>query len=136
MAQPADFVASRSYWIIIKHRNYENLREDTDGWSTFQNIDAVDQDAQNAKAGFISLGANACDIQILENQSFKELSTFFRGINRGCTQNWENGRQKTLVFCYYAGHGIMDNTVFAVCNGGPLKSKYCYPLQQTLTAIA
>ena len=51
-------------------------------------------------------------------------------------QNWVAGHQKSMVFVYYAGHGIMDNTVHIVCNGGVRPSKYIYPLQHRLNSLA
>ena len=47
MAQKADFVPDRCYWIIIKNKNYEVLAQDPN-WSAFANIPNVDQDAVNA----------------------------------------------------------------------------------------
>ena len=43
--EPADFVAQRNYWIIIKNKNYDQLREDTNGWQNFQDIVYSDADA-------------------------------------------------------------------------------------------
>ena len=135
MAQKADFVPDRCYWIIIKNKNYEVLAQDPN-WSAFANIPNVDQDAVNAKNGFISLGANIADINIVENASFDDLKNLFGGIQRNVIQNWAAGQQKSLVFVYYAGHGVMDNTVYAVCNGGPRPSKYIYGIQARLNSLA
>ena len=52
------------------------------------------------------------------------------------SNNWDDGRKRTLVFVYYAGHGVMDNTVFAVCNGGPRRTKYLFGLQAKLVALS
>ena len=78
MAQPpkADFVPDRCYWIIIKNKNYDVLRNDPN-WSTFADIPNVDADSVNAKNGFISLGANIADINIVENASFDDLKSLF-----------------------------------------------------------
>ena len=137
MAQPpkADFVPDRCYWIIIKNKNYEVLAQDAN-WSAFANIPNVDQDAVNAKNGFISLGANIADILTVENASFEDLKSLFGGVQRNVQSNWGSGQQKSLVFVYYAGHGVMDNTVYAVCNGGARPSKYIYPLQARLNSLA
>ena len=79
MALKADFVPDRCYWIIIKNKNYEVLAQDP-GWSAFANIPNVDQDAVNAKKGFVSLGANIADINIVEDASFDELKSLFGGV--------------------------------------------------------
>lgn len=81
MAQKADFVPDRSYWIIIKNKNYEVLAQDPN-WSAFANIPNVDQDAVNAKKGFQSLGANIADITTVENASFDDLKSLFGGVQR------------------------------------------------------
>ena len=60
-APKADFIPDRCYWVIIKNKTYDVLRNDPN-WSTFADINYVDADAVNAKNGFISLGANTCDI--------------------------------------------------------------------------
>ena len=127
MVEKAEFIPERCYWIIIKNKNYEVLAQDPH-WSAFANIPNVDQDAINAKNGFMSLGASIADITTVEDASFADLKSLFSGMQRKVIQNWA-GQQKSLIFVYYAGHGIMDNTVFAVCNGGPRASKYIYPLQ-------
>ena len=69
--EPDDFVAQRNHWIIIKNKNYDRLREDTNGWQNFQDIVYSDDDAENVKRGYESLGAEMADIQILENLSFE-----------------------------------------------------------------
>ena len=43
---------------------------------------------------------------------------------------------KTTIFVYYAGHGIMDTTTFAVCTKAPEEKKICYPLQDRLKTIS
>ena len=135
MHKKAKFVADRYYWIIIKNKNYEILRNDPN-WSAFADIPNVDADAVNAKNGFMSLGANICDITTVENASFEDLKNIFGGIQRNVIQNWAGGNQKSLIFVYYAGHGVMDNTVYAVCNGGIRPSKYVYALQSRLNSLA
>ena len=69
MVEKAEFIPERCYWIIIKNKNYEVLAQDPN-WSAFANIPNVDQDAINAKNGFMSLGASLADITIVEDASF------------------------------------------------------------------
>ena len=80
-APKADFVPDRCYWIIIKNKNYEVLRNDPN-WSGFEDIPNVDADAMNAKAGFMSLGASIADITTVENASFEDLKSLFGGVQR------------------------------------------------------
>ena len=133
-APKADFVPERSYWIILKNKNYDVLRN-APGWENFADIPNVDADAENAKRGFISLGASIADIQIYENLSFDDMKSLFGGMQRKVIQNWA-AQQTSLIFVYYAGHGVMDNTVYAVCNGGQRPSKYIYGLQNRLNSLA
>ena len=47
-------------------------------------------------------------------------------------ENNKNG-QNTLLFVYYAGHGMMDNYTYSVLNGG---RRYKYPLEKMLRTAA
>jgi len=40
------------------------------------------------------------------------------------------------VFVYYAGHGIMANTTYAVCNEGVKRTKIRYPLELNLRSLS
>ena len=84
----------------------------------------------------MSLGASRMDINEVTDADFQDLRSLMGGIERKVVNNWTNGQLKSMVFVYYAGHGVMDNTVYAVCNGGPRPSKYIYPLQARLNSIA
>ena len=63
------------------------------------------------------------------------MKDLFGGLQRKVIQNWA-AQQLSLIFVYYAGHGVMDNTVYAVCNGGQRASKYIYGLQNRLNSLA
>ena len=55
--------------------------------------------------------------------------------------NWAHGQRKTLIFVYYAGHGVMNNMTHAVCNGGydfhgnPSNVKCRYNLENSLRIL-
>ena len=55
--------------------------------------------------------------------------------------NWRNDEKKTLIFVYYAGHGVMTNMTHVVCNGGvdkqgrPSISKARYPLENSIRSL-
>ena len=38
-------------WVIIKNRRYDALRRDHEGYGGFQDIDQVEDDARNFRAG-------------------------------------------------------------------------------------
>ena len=131
----AVFIPNRKYWIIIKNKRYDELRQ-LAGWEGFQDIPNVDNDAVNAKKGFKELGANLTEISIYEDVNFKEFKEIMHGLQTKIIQNYEGGKQKSLCFVYFAGHGVMDNTTYAVCNEGTKSSKILYPLQQRLKSLS
>ena len=56
-------------------------------------------------------------------------------MRREIIKNWDDNKQKTLCFVYYAGHGVMDdNMTKAVCNQDD--KKFLYPLQGQLKALS
>ena len=135
MAQvKVEFIPQRYYWIVIKNKRYDKLRQQP-GWQGFQDIPNVDDDTINAKNGFKELGANLTEIQIYEDVNFKEFSEIMNGLQEKIIQNWA-GKQRSLCFVYYAGHGVMDNMTYAVCNHADKASKIRYPLQQRLKALS
>ena len=93
----------------------------------------MDADAENVKNGFVELGANKTDIQIYEDVSYNEIKAIKNKIKQDIVINWASG-QKTLCFVYYAGHGVMDNMTYAVCNQADKKT--IYPLQGQLKALS
>ena len=44
-------------------------------------------------------------------------------------------KKKTLIFFYYAGHGILKGHTKAVCNQGELARKVFYPLEGNLRSM-
>ena len=70
------------------------------------------------KKGVIGLGARKMDIIEVENADFQELINLMRDLRDEISENWRNGEKKTLIFVYFAGHGVMTNMTHVVCNGG------------------
>ena len=89
-----------------------------EGFRKFADIPNVDDDATNVKNGLIELGARRSDIIEVENADFKAFKALIREMRDEISENWRNGEKKTLIFVYYAGHGVMTNMTHAVCNGG------------------
>lgn len=46
-------------------------------------------------------------------------------------QDYKQQGKNTLIFVYYAGHGVMDNTTYCVLNGPRM-----YPLEKILRSLA
>ena len=49
---------------------------------------------------------------------------------------WVENQIKTLIWVYYSGHGVMNNTTFAVCNEALRAAKVWYPLEKQLRMLA
>lgn len=114
---PNAFVPQRCKWVIIKNRNYDQLRL-MEGYGSFADIPHVDADAANVKRGVLGLGARQSDIIEMEDADFASLKALRRELADIVSENWRNGEKKTLIFVYYAGHGVMTNMTHVVCNGG------------------
>ena len=104
-------------WVIVKNKRYDVLRT-YEGFENFQDIDQVDQDAETVIAGIKGLGAGKMDIVECTNYTFDDFKQLFRGLRNTVEENWNNkGNRKTFIFFYYAGHGVTDKFLRAVCNG-------------------
>ena len=54
------------------------------------------------------------------------------------SDNWRDGEKKTLIFVYYAGHGMITKMTDVVCNGGLNKRgkhQFTYPLESQLRSV-
>ena len=59
------------------------------------------------------------ELHVFKNLDFDGFDTLFNELRKKIASNWENNRQKTLIFFYYAGHGVIDDSLTeALCNGG------------------
>ena len=112
------------------------------GFGKFADLQHVDEDAFNVKRGVEGLGARTSDIIIDENIDFNKFKEIIHDMRNEISDNWRNGEKKTLIFIYYAGHGVMTKGMtHAVCNGGfdkqgrPTTSKAFYPLENSLRSL-
>ena len=99
------FIPQKVKWVIIKNRYYNKLR--LIPGIKFKDIEYVDNDAMNFEHGIKGLGAKNKDIIRLYDTTFAELSETIQDLHEQIIANWRNDQQKTLIFVYYAGHGIM-----------------------------
>ena len=67
---------------------------------------------------------------------FNDFKALMSDLRQKAVHNWNNGKQRTLFFFYYAGHGVMDNYTEAVCNGGERITKIRYPLEVQLKNLS
>ena len=76
---PVDFVPQKYVWVIIKNKVYLDLRTNDADWN-FKDIEYVDNDAENARRGFLSLGADPNDIIVGEDLLHKDFCKLFQRI--------------------------------------------------------
>ena len=48
---------------------------------------------------------------------------------------WHFNKEKTLIFVYYAGHGVMQNFTKVVCNKFKRPAQVFFPLEQNLRTL-
>ena len=75
------------------------------------------------------------EIKTYEDISYEKLHKVKNKLKQKIVQNKIDG-MNTLCFVYYAGHGVMDNMTYAVCNQANERGKFLYPLQQQLKALS
>lgn len=101
-----------------------------DGLGGFADIPEALDDIKVIRQGLKRLKFKSEELLLLKNPSYQEIKVAIDQSSRDIYQNNIDGK-KTLLFVYYAGHGMMDNTTFCVLNA--TKS---YPLEKMLRTIA
>ena len=125
------FMPTRFLWVVITNKDYAILAKE-EGCGGFSDLPAVDTDLKNVTDGIKMLGAQDEDIHYFRNINYSEVSVKIRrGLMQKVQQNFKEG-YLTMMFVYYAGHGIMDTTTFIVLNDG---KKYRYPFEKMLRAF-
>ena len=83
--------------------------------------------------GLVSLGFRQDEITTLREADNAAFSTQLVKANNTINENWQR-RQRTLVLVYYAGHGILKGTTYALCDKNPSGRaiKNYYPLEKNL----
>ena len=115
--------------IVIGCSQYEELRQ-IEGKENFADIPETLDDIKVVKAGLKRLQFQSSEIEILKDPNYQKIKIAIDSASREIFENYEEGR-KTLLYVYYAGHGMMDNTTYCVLNG-----KRMYPLEKMLRTIA
>ena len=80
-------------------------------------LPAVEADLENTKNGLLSLGVEESEIVIVRDPSHGDLSVLVREYDLMIGNN-HSAKKRTLLFVYYAGHGIIKGATKAVCNQG------------------
>ena len=96
----------------------------------------------NVKNSIIEMVGSDADIETHADIDFDAFKELFKKLQLTIYTNWSQRREYTLVFVYYAGHGILTQTTNALCNGYLLKngtkgklSKTRYDLEHRLRAL-
>ena len=116
--------------IIIGCKKYEQLRI-IDGKQNFKDIPETQNDIKVVYAGLRRLKFEQSDIVILRDPKYPELKIAIDQLSADIYRNQSSAGLNTLVFVYYAGHGMMDNSTYCVLNEAKM-----YPLEKMLRCLA
>jgi len=84
----------------------------------------------------MSLGVQDTEIKELHDATHKVFCDQIGLANAKIRTNYDNGKKKTLVFVYYAGHGVLRKAMTsALCDVAPTQAKVFYPLEKQLYCL-
>ena len=89
------------------------------------------QDVKVVYSGLTKLKFLKSEIKLLKNPNYQELKIEVDKASALIYENFQKDGSNTLLFVYYAGHGMMDNCTYAVLNGARM-----YPLEKMLRSLA
>ena len=101
------FAQTRKKALIINVSDYEALREN-EGKENFADLPETVEDAKAIVKGLKRLGFDEEDIITLEEPSWNELHLKVIELAGDLHKSGMEG-ERTLIFTYYAGHGMADN---------------------------
>ena len=55
----------------------------------------------------MGLGARESDITVIKDCNYNKFAELFREIAVGVTRNWQRRQEKTFIFIYFLGYGVM-----------------------------
>ena len=110
---------------MIGCSDYSELRK-MEGMQGFSDIPESLEDIKVVYAGLRRLRFKREEITMLIDGVYMEVKMAIDQAMNAIYENHCNG-QNTLLFVYYAGHGVMDNYTYSVLNGG---RRYKYPLER------
>ena len=98
---------------MIYNQSYAETRV-MEGYEGFEDILEVEEDYNNVLKGWRQFqGYRVLDVKSKSNASRDFMSELFSNLRQEMLNNSTAG-EKTLLFFYYAGHGVMKNLVFSV----------------------
>ena len=124
------FTPDYRVFVLLGNADYGNRRKD-EGYAGFCDLPAVYNDLDNMRQGLKDkLGAQDSEITELRDADFARISATLQSTNERIILNWAQGKKKTLVLVYYAGHGVMKNFTNIVCNDARRPHNIFYPLEK------
>lgn len=99
----------------------------------FSDIPEAIEDMKVVHAGLRRLRFAKDEITMIENADYMQVKIAIDGANAEIYDNFSNGLN-TLLFVYYAGHGMMDNCTYSIHNRTDRRWKY--PLEKQLRTLA
>ena len=126
---PTSFKVHERLCIVIGNANYQAAREKVEG-SELIDLQPALTDAEVFNEGIQRYGFDAVTTLKNIDVEFKRMGELLRGAKTKMDRNFEEGKN-TLLVVYYAGHGMMKNTVYALTTDGKL-----FPLESMLRNYA
>ena len=120
--------------IVVVCSKYDKTRsrEGCGGGQGYQDLSEVLADRDTVLSQLAKLSFSKDEIVVMEDPSYHEMNIYMRElalkIAKATAQN-----KKQLIFWYYAGHGIQDNTVSMILNQA--EGKYSYPIELQLRSL-
>ena len=108
--------------LVVGISDYDNLKEIKDEeekkkYENYGNLPPTEEDMVVVRAGLLRLGFKDEEIIPLQGPTNREFLNKCIEIRNMVDTNFANEPNKnTLVFIYYAGHGVSDNYTFAILN--------------------
>ena len=99
----------------------------------YSDLEEVLTDQETVLEQLTKLGFTQDEIVIMENPTYNDMNIYMRELALKIAKASALGRKK-LVFWYYAGHGIQDNTVSMILN--QQEGKYVYPIEMQLRSLS
>ena len=111
--------------VIVICSDYEQTRE-REGCSGYQDLDEAINDRETVLSNLAKLSFGEDEIKVMDDPSYNEMNIFVRELALKIAKATAENR-KILIFWYFAGHAIQDNTVQMILNES--EGKYIYPLE-------
>ena len=123
------FKVSRKRALVTIVSDYSALRE-IEGKENYEDLPETIEDLKNILKGLRHLGFEDDDITILKEPTWNDLHLKVIELATDLHKTSMDGEQ-TLVFTYYAGHGMSDNNLQLQLNEERL-----YPIERMLRSLA